>query len=75
MRRYWRSMHRQSRGVAGDPARSFRRYRRFRDGITPQMCNRVTDHRDMGTFSKPAYAQPHSKVGPFFGLSKFWSTL
>ena len=22
-------------------------------GITPQMCNRVTNHADMGTFSKP----------------------
>ena len=22
-------------------------------GITPQMCNRVTNHRDMSTFSKP----------------------
>ena len=22
-------------------------------GITPQMCNRVTNHEDMGTFSKP----------------------
>ena len=42
--------------------RSYRRYRRgvFGDisycgvGITPQMCNRVTNHGDMGTFSKPA---------------------
>ena len=24
-------------------------------GITPQMCNRVTDHGDMGTFSKPGH--------------------
>ena len=24
-----------------------------RVGITPQMCNRVTNHGDMGTFSKP----------------------
>ena len=23
-------------------------------GITPQMCNRVTNHGDMGTFSRPA---------------------
>ena len=23
-------------------------------GITPQMCNRVTNHGDMSTFSKPA---------------------
>ena len=41
---------------------SYRHYRRgvFGDigdcgvGITPQMCNRVTNHGDMGTFSKPA---------------------
>ena len=36
----------------------YRRYRRgvFGDcgvGVTPQMCNRVTNHGDMGTFSKP----------------------
>ena len=41
-----------------------RRYRRYRHGvsvdigdcgvgITPQMCNRVTNHGDMSTFSKP----------------------
>ena len=24
-------------------------------GITPQMCNRVTNHGDMSTFSKPAH--------------------
>ena len=37
-------------------------YRRYRSGvsgdigvgITPQMCNRVTNHGDMSTFSKPA---------------------
>ena len=42
-------------------ARSYRRYRRkvYGDigdcgvGITPQMCNRVTNHGDMSTFSKP----------------------
>ena len=42
--------------------RTYRRYRFgvFGDigdcgvGITPQMCNRVTNHGDMGTFSKPA---------------------
>ena len=32
-------------------ARSFRRYRRG-VGITPQMCNRVTNHADISTFSK-----------------------
>ena len=43
-------------------ARSYRRYRcgvycdigDCRVGITPQMCNRVTNHGDMSTFSKPA---------------------
>ena len=43
-------------------ARSYRRYRCgvYGDigdcgvGITPQMCNRVTNHGDMSTFSKPA---------------------
>ena len=43
-------------------ARSCRRYRRGVYGdigdcgvcITPQMCNRVTNHGDMSTFSKPA---------------------
>ena len=42
-------------------ARSYRRCRRgvFGDicdcgvGITPPMCNRVTNHGDMSTFSKP----------------------
>ena len=41
--------------------RSYRRYRREVSGdigdcgvgITPQMCNRVTNHGDMSTFSKP----------------------
>ena len=43
-------------------ARSYQRYRRGVSGdigdcgvgITPQMCNRVTNHGDMSTFSKPA---------------------
>ena len=42
-------------------ARSYRRYRRGVSGdigdcgvgITPQICNRVTNHGDMSTFSKP----------------------
>ena len=46
-------------------ARSYRRYRRgvYGDigdcgvGITLQMCNRVTNHGDMSTFSKPARLQ------------------
>ena len=41
--------------------RSYRRYRRGVSGdigdcgvgITPQMCNRVTNHGDISTFSKP----------------------
>ena len=38
---------------------SYRRYQHivFGDcsvGVTPQMCNRVTNHGDMGTFSRPA---------------------
>ena len=44
-------------------ARSYRRYRRgvhadIGDcgvGITPQMCNRVTNYGDMSTFSKPGF--------------------
>ena len=43
-------------------ARSYRRYWRRVSGdigdcgvgITPQICNRVTNHGDMSTFSKPA---------------------
>ena len=46
-------------------ARSYRRYRRGVSGdigdcgvgITPQMCNRVTNHGDRSTFSKPAQGQ------------------
>ena len=59
MRRYQRSMRRRRRSAI---ARSYVQYRRgvFGDigdcgvGITPQMCNRVTNHGDMSTFSKPA---------------------
>ena len=32
---------------------SFQRYGDCGVGITPQMCNRVSNHGDMGTFSKP----------------------
>ena len=40
-------------------SRSFCRYCRLVSGdcgvgITPQVCNRVTNHEDMGTFSRPA---------------------
>ena len=38
-RSYWRYRH----GVSGD----------CRVGITLQICNRVTNHGDMSTFSKP----------------------
>ena len=42
--------------------RSYRRYRRgvFGNcsvGVTLQMCNRVTNYGDMGTFYRPARAQ------------------
>ena len=47
------------RGDVGDraelpaiSARSLRRYGNCGVGITPQMCNRVTNHGDMSTFSK-----------------------
>ena len=41
------------------PALSFRQYWRrvignCGVGITPQMCNRVTNHGDIGTFSRPS---------------------
>ena len=43
-----------------DDMRSMRRHRRSRGvtgnigvGITPEMCNRVANHGDMGTFSRP----------------------
>ena len=47
-------------------ARSYRRYRRRVSGdigdcgvgMTPQMSNRVTNHGDMSTFSKPASCKP-----------------
>ena len=48
--------------------RSFRWYRRgvfgvCGVGITAQMCNRVTNHGDMGTFSKPDLCDPGWKSG------------
>ena len=39
-----RSFWRYWRGVIGDCG----------VGVTPQLCNRVTNHGDMGTFSRPA---------------------
>ena len=68
MRRYRRSMRRRLRSSAARSAiaRSYRRYRcgvfgDIRDcrvGVTPQMCNRVTNHGDMGTFSRPGPRAP-----------------
>ena len=54
-RRHWRSArrHRRSRGVSGDIGAGFPAISTISVGITPQMCNRVTNHGDMGTFSKP----------------------
>ena len=51
-------------------ARSYGRYRRgvYVDigecgvGITPQMCNRVTNHRDMSTFSKPGQIRKSTRL-------------
>ena len=51
-------------------ARSYRRYRREVSGdigdcgvcITPQMCNRVTNHGDMSTFSKPGLTKATIKL-------------
>ena len=50
-------------------AQSYQRYRRAVSGdigdcgvgITPQMCNRVTNHGDMSTFSKPVSDEIHSQ--------------
>ena len=63
MRGRRRLMRRRWRGDVGDraelpaiTARSFWRYADIGDcgvGITPQMCNRVTNHGDVSTFSKP----------------------
>ena len=63
MRRYRRSMQRRrrlawrcqrSRGVTGDCG----------VGVTVQMCNRVTNHRDIGISSRPepAMLSPHSAL-------------
>ena len=51
-------------------ARSFRQYRRGVSGnigdcgvgVTPQICNRVTNHGDMSTFSKPAEQQTATSI-------------
>ena len=56
MRQYRRSMRRYRclRGVSGDCG----------VGITLQMCNRVTNHGDMGTFSRPAAKVENILLGP-----------
>ena len=59
-------------------ARSYRRYRRGVSGdigncgvgITPQMFNRVSNHGDMSTFSKPA-ASETPKSGNSYRLNFF----
>ena len=64
MRRYQRSMRRHSRSVwqyrhprvvSGDIGDC-------RVGITPQMFNRVTNHGDMGTFSKQGNRRDFGKT-------------
>ena len=73
MRRYRRSMRRRRRlmrrrrRLMRRRRRSARQRRRSRGvtgdigdcgvGITPKMCNRVTNHGDMSTFSKPELRQ------------------
>ena len=64
MRRYRRSMRRRRRSA-----------RRLRGvfgniddcgvGITPQMCNRVTNHGDMGTFSKQVMHELQMRASAF----------
>ena len=70
MRRHRRSARRRSRGVTGDIGAELPSYWCGVNGdcgvgITPQMCNRVTNHGDMGIFSKPAHA-------PFGRNADFW---
>ena len=75
MRRYRCSMRRRRRWMRRRRCsmwrrrRSARRRRRSRGvsgdcgvGITPQMCNRVTNHGDMSTFSKPAISRRHLRI-------------
>ena len=44
--------NRRSHGVSGDIGEEFPGIDNCGVGITQQMCNRVTNHGDMGTFSK-----------------------
>ena len=63
-------------------ARSYQQYRRgvygdigdCRVGITPQICNRVTNHGDMSTFSKPALVSwfNHYKIFDLFKFYQFY---
>ena len=64
MRRHRRSARRRrrSRGVTGDCG----------VGVTPQMCNRVTNHGDMGTFSKPTPMQNPAKF--FISHHELWTS-
>ena len=66
MRRRGRSMQRRrrSRGVTGNIGDGG-------VGITPQMCNRVTNHRDMSTFSKPGDKFTHN-VMVTTSIDKCW---
>ena len=47
-RSYWQ----YQRGVFGD----------IRVGVTPQMCNKVTNHRDMDTFSRPGLMEKGNSI-------------
>ena len=61
-------------------ARSYRRYWRGVSGdigdcgvgVTPQMCNRVTNHGDRSTFSKPASCYLHA-MQPCWKINSFLS--
>ena len=63
-------------GAAAAIVRSYRRYRQGVSGdcgvgITPRTCNRVTNHGDMSTFSKPGIGQLalfNSSLNPYWIL-------
>ena len=62
-------------------ARSYQRYRRVVSGdigdcgvgITPQMCNRVTNNGDMSTFSKPGSCGVSDNIAVEFPAISAWS--
>ena len=56
MRQYWRSMRRRRRlrRVTGNIGTEFLAISAITVLVSPQMCNRVTNHADMGTFSRHA---------------------